>query len=134
MIKTLKNKTIDTYNISNDIIKRLIALYKIIPENEKDLIMTAMLLQLKDLIKSKTMSISNTYLVIQILQEMINSYPHKNELAYKKLFNELKILSDYFSTYFSVSKRDLDFICIDKTTKRTFCLNFYIEVGIGKVA
>ena len=129
MIKTFKNNTIDTYNISNDIVKRLISLYKIIPANEKDLIMTAILSQLRDLIKSKTMSIINTYLVIQILQEMINSYPRKNELAYKELFNELKTLSDYFSTYFSVYKRDLDFICIDKITKRIFCLDFYMEVA-----
>ncbi len=129
MIQTFENKTIDTYYIDNDIVKRLIALYEIIPVNEKDLIMTAILLQLRDLIDSKTMSINNTYLVIQILQEMINSYPRKNELAYKELFNELKTLSDYFSTYFSVYKRDLDFICIDKTTKRTFCLDFYMEVA-----
>jgi len=128
MIQTLKNKTIDTYNIDNDIVKRLIALYKILPMNEKDLIMEATLSQMKGLIKSETMSISNTYLVIQILQEMINSYPHKNEFSYMELFNELKILSNYFSRYFTVYKRDLDFICIDKTTKRTFCLDFYIEI------
>ena len=127
MNTALENIKIDTYKINSDIVKALKNINVLFPENEYDLMMTEFLSQLNDLIKNKTMSFDNTYLVIYYLEEMMFYYSQLSGYEDMTPYREMTTLYEYFSIYFIVYKRDLDFICRDKKTNRTFYLDFYIE-------